>query len=692
MSVMAVDYDLPKSSGRPQRACGTIRQALGGWILGTVMIAGLEWALLLLMARRLFSDRGEALLMLPLEFGNLLPYVLVASLAWLAIVRMEQLARPRVKRPVLTVLSVVGVLALPYAVWLAQFTFSGPAALTIAFRPLLIAFTALALAAAFVTIAALCLWRARSQRWQTLVALGWLLAAALLIGSNAFFLPDEYGPIHTFLGIGSICFGTLAGGELWRKLEEAFEPYLKVVGRIVAAIALLWIFGAAAILARAEEYAWILWSGTGASRYVTSRWTFLAPPRRTLGAHSVVMTLKPNLETSETRDWRERRASRPAPNIVLFTIDGLRADHVGAYGYKRHPTTANIDRFAKRGVVFKRAYSSYPTTQNFNATLLLGRFVPRFSNHSPPPSYQEQAITRLLDRRDYHILVQSWFEHSTKNSFNPSVYRIDTNLSKAKDKSVRLEAPLHERLTSIEKHLVEAKQRGLPVFVWTHLLGTHRVRGKFIPDEKFPFGDTSFDHYDSAIAGSDAWLPEYERLLTQYGDPARDTIWIISSDHGKKQSTDGRDLSNELTHVPLVIAGGGIEPGIDDRPVDVSLDLAATIVDFAGIAPPPTYDGISLLPLLLRAPAKEMDSRVIPLAYTKWTGAIYRNYRYQEQRDGRSLFDMDRDSEEKHNVVGKFPELAAQMAEVADQALGRRSKSYNEGRARDVADVGPGDD
>jgi arylsulfatase A-like enzyme len=347
---------------------------------------------------------------------------------------------------------------------------------------------------------------------------------------------------------------------------------------------------------------------------------------------------------------------------------------------------------AKRGVVFKRAYSSYPTTQNFNATLLLGRFVPRFSSHSPPPAYQEQSITRLLDRRDYHILVKSWFEHSTKNSFNPTVYRIDTNLPPAKEKSVRLEAPLQERLTSIEKHLVEAKQKGLPVFVWTHLLGTHVVRDKFIPDEKFAFGDTSSDHYDSAIAGSDAWLPEYERLFAQYGDPDRDTIWIVSSDHGKKPNTGGRDLSNALTHVPLVIVGDGIEPGIDDRPVDVSLDLAATVVDFAGIAPPPTYDGISLVPLLLRAPAKEMDSRLIPLAYTRWTGAIYRNYKYRQQRDGRSLFDIDRDSEEKHNVVGNFPELAAQMAEVAGQALERRSKSYGEGRARDVADVGTGDD
>jgi arylsulfatase A-like enzyme len=405
------------------------------------------------------------------------------------------------------------------------------------------------------------------------------------------------------------------------------------------------------------------------------------------------MTLKPNLETSETAARRELRASRPAPNIVLFSIDGLRTDHVGAYGYKRHPTTPNIDRLAKRGRLFKRAYSSYPTTQNFNTMLLLGRFVPQFSDHNPPLAYQEQAITRLLDKRHYHILVKSWFEHTTGNSFNPAVYGIDTHLPKAKSKSIRLEAPLEERLASIEKHLAEARQKSLPIFIWTHLLGTHHIGGKFIADDRFAFGDAPLDRYDSAIAASDTWLPEYERLLAKYSDPNRDTIWIVCSDHGVKERTAGRDLSNAITQVPLVIVGPGVSPGIDDYPVDVSLDLAATIVDFIGIAPPPSYDGVSLLPLLQGSSAEEMSFRLIPLLYSRWKGAIYKNYKYREQRDGRSLFDLRHDPEERQNVIGKFPALAAQMAAAADEALTRRSRSYREGEARAAAaDVEVGDE
>ncbi len=70
--------------------------------------------------------------------------------------------------------------------------------------------------------------------------------------------------------------------------------------------------------------------------------------------------IRPNVESDATRAARERRRATRAPNIVIFSIDGLRTDHVTAPTATKHPTTPNIDRFAERGVRFARAYSFFP--------------------------------------------------------------------------------------------------------------------------------------------------------------------------------------------------------------------------------------------------------------------------------------------------------------------------------------------
>ncbi len=77
----------------------------------------------------------------------------------------------------------------------------------------------------------------------------------------------------------------------------------------------------------------------------------------------------------------------------------------------------------------------FPQTQNFNSALLLGRFVPYFGAPDPPPAYQEKAITRLLDGARVPYPIKSWFEHSTRNRFDPKVYAIDTHLPKTKNRN-----------------------------------------------------------------------------------------------------------------------------------------------------------------------------------------------------------------------------------------------------------------
>src|SRR2546425_12860277 len=63
----------------------------------------------------------------------------------------------------------------------------------------------------------------------------------------------------------------------------------------------------------------------------------------------------------------------PRPNVLLITIDTLRADRLGCYGYAR-PTSPHIDRLAMQGALFERMYTTLPRTTQSVATILTGRY------------------------------------------------------------------------------------------------------------------------------------------------------------------------------------------------------------------------------------------------------------------------------------------------------------------------------
>jgi arylsulfatase A-like enzyme len=665
------------------------------WTTGTALLAMFEWALVVLEPLDPFASAPQRAAGLLLDFGNLLPYTLAALLACCAVGSANLLARRYMQAPVIryartpavAVAAFAALLSLPYSIWLARFTFSGPRARELPLVGLLVAGTAVLVCVAFGSATWFQGWRSRSERWWGAVAAVLGLLALSTCWLSRKILANEYEPLHAFLGVWAIVLCTLAAEE-WARRTPPVGVTTAAAG---GAIAVYCAVASAVILARADEHAWILWSQTAVTRYVTQRWKFLRPRVAPTAATKAKFLFKPDLESDQVVAWRRRRLLEPAPNIVVFSIDGLRPDHVGAYGYAKHPTTPNIDRFARRGVRFTRAYSSYPVTQNFNSALLLGRFVPEIWAHRPPRSYQEHAITRQLDQRNYHILVKAWFEHSSSNFFDPAVYRIDTNVPKSADKRT-LETPLPVLLSTLRQHLERARERHQPVFVWMHLLSTHTFGADFAPHPDYRFGDSRSDHYDSAVAGADAWLRHVERLMQDSSNGERGTIWIICSDHGIRLDQAGRDLYEGRVRVPLIIVAPGVQPRVLHQPVDTALDLAATIVDAAGFKPPATYDGISLIPLLVKQRfSDDLRTRVIPMMRGAWTGAVYGSFKVMKYRDSLSLFDTRHDPQELHNLIERHAPLVELLTKTAEAELRRRTSSYYD-RANVHVEVGTATD
>ncbi|RYZ05869.1 MAG: hypothetical protein EOO73_18325 [Myxococcales bacterium] len=650
------------------------------WILGTaaaMLALGLwEWLVLLWLDGPSLQGARSWLLLLALEIGNLAPYVALASLGLVAVEAGGGwlVRRFGARRGLALSFGATCVLAAPYAVSMGVFTFSGPAARTLRFHGVLVGLAAAAIIFAFAGLAVL-LGADLHRRFRRSALASAAVTLAVLVWTSRTTQPNEYEKLHAFLSLWAILLSSLLGRALlpphWRP-----RPSLVLAGAaFVVSMTAIALF----VAGRVPQVAWVIWSKSGVSRYATTRVSWLEPEVAPDGSNAEI-TVKPRLDTPETLAARRARAESVAPHIVIFSVDGLRPDHVGAYGYRERPTTPNIDRFAARGVRFQNAFSSFPATARFNTGLLTGRYMAVLPwQHRVPDSFREASITRLLHRRGYHVLVKAWFEHSSQNTFDPAAYQIDTHVAKSK-RVTRLEAPLEERLPVMEQHVREARAQGKPSLLWMHLLGTHPVKRKFLPDPAFDFGDSRAARYDSAIAGSDRWLAAVERLMLETADPARPTIWIICSDHGIRVDEDGRSLYSSIIRVPLIVVAPGVSPAVRSEPIDTSLDLAATVLDFAGVAPPEEYDGVSLLPLLEGGgPTNRMPHRLIPLMRRGIYGAVYGPFKLLDVRGTQSLVNMEEDPAEEHNIIDRYRGLARLMQERAQVELQLRTEAIQRG-------------
>lgn len=612
--------------------------------------------------------------MLPLLLGgNLLPYVGLGAFVFYLAGRYYRWLDGRRARGFWLGLGAL-LLGAPYSVYIAHFSFSGPQMLDHPLRPVFIVGCSLVLCAASVgaSLLAVCVPASRRLR-SALAALLMALSVACLLASSLV-LPNEYEALHTFLMVWAVLSALLGLGQA---LVAVAAPR-RSRWLLIAGAAVLWSASAAVFLARTESFAWVTWAGTPGSRYLTQR----VKLNTAAGVELMELDRVPDRwrQNPGFSKRRARRSSEPAPNIVVFSVDNLTPDHVGAYGYERHPTTPNIDRLAERGLLFERAYSYYPQTRIFMSSMLFGRKTPAFGRHRPPRAYQDESLTRMLKQRTYHVLVMGVFEVTASREFRPADYAIDTWLRRATTAEIRKaktipHIPLEERFAQLEDHLEHAKQNGQPVFVWMHFLQPHRFHGRFVNSPEYDFGNDWEDLYDSAVAATDRWLPQIEAMMAQHLGDQRPTYWFVQSDHGaglrQGERESGKNLLEDHVHVPLIIAGPSVKHGRAGIPVDSCIDVAATILDLAGIEVPASYEGASLVPLFQNPQlASELEERALYLEQAGWRGAIYKNYKLLEYRGAISVFDLAADPFERQNLAGEHAELIARV----QPALQRRAE------------------
>jgi choline-sulfatase len=299
-------------------------------------------------------------------------------------------------------------------------------------------------------------------------------------------------------------------------------------------------------------------------------------------------------------------AATDRPNIILITLDTVRADRMGFLGSKLG-LTPQLDALASQGVVFEHAYSQAPITPVSHATILTGTFpqfhgIRNFGDRLPP---SVPFLPDILHAQGYHtgafvgsIILdpKNGFASGFERGFD--VYNAGFHRQKTGE---RREASMQRRGEVTLGYVLEwvGQQKGGPFFLWFHLWDAH---DPYNPSEPFRsrFPNTPYNAgiaYVDSIVGN---LLDYLRSQGLYDN----TLIAVAADHGESLGDHGElthsiFLYDSTIHVPLLLKLPGNRSAGQRVSATASLvDLAPTLIDSLGQTPPPAMQGRSLLPLI----------------------------------------------------------------------------------------------
>ncbi len=350
--------------------------------------------------------------------------------------------------------------------------------------------------------------------------------------------------------------------------------------------------------------------------------------------------------------------SATRPDIVLVTLDTVRADHTSLYGYDK-ATTPRLDELAKRGVVFERAYASGGDSQRALAPLLTGRSLadsPHDKREWPTMSADNDTLAERLKRGGYRTgAVTSFTWLSELRGFSQGVDYWKPVFTEAHPERESTGPLAIKAALNIWKEL-EADPH--PVFLWVHLFDAHE---RYLEHPGIRFGKGKAALYDGEIAFVDQQLGE---LYDGIGKSPRagKVTWIVHGSQGEGLGEHdftghGGDLYEEVMRVPLVIAAADGKPGRHAAPVS-TLDLGATIIDLAG-AEAEGLSGVSLAPIargeLARPHGPVYARSPRRAALIEWPLKLM-VIEKKKAADRVLLFDLAKDPAEKEDLASARPD------------------------------------
>jgi arylsulfatase A-like enzyme/Tfp pilus assembly protein PilF len=276
-------------------------------------------------------------------------------------------------------------------------------------------------------------------------------------------------------------------------------------------------------------------------------------------------------------------------NVLLVTIDTLRADRVGAYG-SRSGLTPTLDRLAGEGVRMDRAYAHVPLTLPSHTALMTGA-LPFTNGVRDNGSFrfdgQRPTLAAALKGAGYRTgaFVAS-FVLDARFGLNAGFDEYDdrNGARSAGGDLVVLERRADAVVDAALRWIGQPAPEAPPWFAWVHLYDPH---DPYDPPEPFK-SRLAGDAYGGEVAFADAQVGRALQVLGERGQLAR-TLIVVAADHGEalgehQERTHGLFVYDATTRVPLVFwAPAALPPAVVRGPVGL-VDVMPTVLDFVGVA------------------------------------------------------------------------------------------------------------
>jgi arylsulfatase A-like enzyme/Flp pilus assembly protein TadD len=377
------------------------------------------------------------------------------------------------------------------------------------------------------------------------------------------------------------------------------------------------------------------------------------------------------------------RRPEPPRNLILVTIDTLRADRLACYG-ATDVETPNLDRIAREGALAPRVTAHVPLTRPSHTSLFTGMLPTRHGirdNISPARLPDVPTLASVAKAAGFRTAAfVSSIVLASGGGFERGFDVYSEDLARSSD-----ELPfLNELQRPGEDTLKEAvgwlgSNRDARLFAWIHLYEPHEP---YEPPE--PYRTRYADRlYDGEVAWSDELVGRLDDELGKLG-LRENTLLVVTSDHGEglgehRETLHGFFIYETTLSVPLLVRGPGVAPGTRVESLVQTVDLFPTVVDMMGFEPEANAEraGASFASAL-RGEAYRNDPVVyaeslVPLLHFGWSDlrAIRRGKWKYIQAPRPELYDLEADPMEIRNLVDSQPDLAKGMKGALGEELDR---------------------
>lgn len=377
--------------------------------------------------------------------------------------------------------------------------------------------------------------------------------------------------------------------------------------------------------------------------------------------------------------------SAAGSNVLVITIDTLRADRLGAYG---NPSglTPNLDRIAKTGVRFESAFTPVPMTLPAHASILTGLepFKHGVRNNTAFRLGQTATLATILKEAGYRTgAFVGAFVLNARFGLNRGFDVYDDRVGQTgRPADLDTAERPAERVIQVAADWIlgqgsKAVTAGgsvspRPWFAWVHLYDPHA------PYQAPVAYRTGRSPYDAEVAYTDAMIGRGLDSLRAAGQLDR-TIVLLVADHGEAlgehgEATHGLFAYDSTLRVPMIVNAPGIPAGVVHTPV-AHIDLVPTVLELLGLHVPPGLDGRSLLSVEdtttheSRALYFEALDANLTRGWAPLVGVIADGWKYIDLPIP-ELYDLKRDPAEAHNLaardVGRVGMLKARVEAIVE--------------------------